>query len=53
MAEKKITELLFDFEYSMMTEGLSESGMTQPYQTVPQSVDAFGLQGPLRSLYHN
>ena len=36
----------------MMNEGLSESGMTQPYQTVPQSVDAFGLQGPLRSLYH-
>lgn len=43
MAEKKITELLFDIEYSMMTEGHSESGLTQAYQTVPQSVDAFGL----------
>ena len=52
LAEKKITELLFDIDYSMMTEGPSESGMTQAYQTVPQSVDAFGLHGPLRSLYH-
>lgn len=43
MAEKKITELLFDIEYSVMTEGHSESGLTQAYQTVPQSVDAFGL----------
>ena len=34
----------------MMNKGLSELGMTQPYQTVPQSVDAFVLQGPLRSL---
>ena len=36
----------------MMTNGPSESGMTQAYQTVPQSVDAFGLQSPLKSLYH-
>jgi len=42
MAEKRITELLFDIEYSMMTEGHSESGMTHAYQTVPQSVYAFG-----------
>lgn len=54
MAEKKITELLFDLEYSdMMREGPSESDMTQCYnQSVPVSSNAFGLQGPLRSLYH-
>lgn len=37
----------------MVTEGASESDMLQPYnQAVPQPVGAFGLQGPLRSLYH-
>lgn len=31
MAEKKITELLFDLEYSIIAEGPSESDMIQPY----------------------
>ena len=52
IAEKRITEILFELEMNMLTESHSE--LQASLESYPPQPTAFGLQVPLRNLYpHN